>query len=173
MAGLPTDTSRFTLRSSRAIWAGRALGGAGRLGADGGRCGKARDPRADDSSQPAAWSAGQTIILSSAWRHSGGDREYEVLRVSIFDEDIDGPKTFVQTSSSSFEDKTALYCHLTRDIGLIRVITTKGQLWFIMEPGTEVLGWITAVEEMTLPIPDHASDLSKTRLAVAQGAEIA
>ena len=74
--------------------------------------------------------------------------KYEVLRVSLFDEEIDGTKKVVQTPSSIFEDKTALYCHLTRDTGVMRVVTTKGRFWFIVEPGSEVFDWLAAVEHV-------------------------
>ncbi len=77
-------------------------------------------------------------------------RSFEVLRVSKFDTEIDGPKNGIQTTSSAFEDRTALFSHITRDTGLIRVVTTKGRPWFILEPGEEVLEWLAAVEGVAL-----------------------
>jgi hypothetical protein len=92
--------------------------------------------------------------------HHGGVN-YEVLRLSKFDEEIDGLKNVVQTTSSAFEDKTALLSHLTRDTGLIRVVTKKGRAWFVLEPGEEVLEWIAAVEGVSL-----AKLLSSSRAGV-------
>jgi hypothetical protein len=76
-------------------------------------------------------------------------RRFEVLRVSKFDQEVDGAKNAVLTPSSRFEDSTALLCHLTRDAGIVRVITTKGRPWFILEPGEDVLQWAAAIEGVT------------------------
>ena len=86
-------------------------------------------------------------IMASHRNHAG--RRFEVLRVSKFDREIDGSKSAIQTSSSAFEDSTALLCHLTRDAGIVRVVTTKGRPWFILEPGEEVLDWAAAVEDVS------------------------
>lgn len=98
-------------------------------------------------------------------------RSYEVIRVSLYDETIDSSKKFVTTSASAFEDKTALYSHLTRDTGVIRVITTKGRNWFVVEPGADVLEWLTAVEGVSLPSLRRALRMGQLWRGIAKRAQ--
>ncbi len=79
-----------------------------------------------------------------------GDEIYEVLRVSIFDQEIDGGKHYVVTPSTDFEDQLAALSRRTRETGLTRVITAKGKPRFILEQGTDALEWMAAVEGVKL-----------------------
>ena len=79
-----------------------------------------------------------------------GNDKYEVLRVSTFDTEIDGGKTYVSMPISTFEDQVAMYSRRTRETGLIRVVTAKGAPRFIVEPGGNALEWMAAVEGVKL-----------------------
>lgn len=79
-----------------------------------------------------------------------GDRTYEILRVSAFDLELDGERRVVRTGAREFDDKVALYSHLTRDIGLIRVIAMRGRPQYVLEPGADVLNWAADVEGVSL-----------------------
>ncbi|MER8817197.1 hypothetical protein NKJ36_25040 [Mesorhizobium sp. M0142] len=56
----------------------------------------------------------------------------------------------VRTSAREFDDKVALFSHLTRDIGLVRVITIRGRPRFVLEPGADVLDWAADVEGVSV-----------------------
>jgi hypothetical protein len=77
-------------------------------------------------------------------------REYEILRISAFDPTIDGERRVVRTGSREFDDKVALFTHLTRDIGLVRVIAIRGRPRFVLEPGADVLEWAADVEGVSV-----------------------
>lgn len=67
--------------------------------------------------------------------------DYEVLRVSKFQQDCDGDKPYVETPIREFNDKTALHSKATRDLGIVRVITNNRKPAFVIEPGADVLEW--------------------------------
>ena len=48
-------------------------------------------------------------------------QQYQILQISGFDPEIDGERRAVRTGSREFDDKVALFTHLTRDMGLARV----------------------------------------------------
>ena len=77
---------------------------------------------------------------------SVGEDTFEILRVSKFDQEIDGPRKTVETPARIFDDKVALFTHRTRDSGIVRIITKKGRKCFVLEQGTEVIEWAAAVE---------------------------
>lgn len=83
-----------------------------------------------DKSSPTAY----TLIVV----HVDG-KDYEVLRVSKFQQDYDGDKEYVETSIREFNDKKAIYSRATRDLGTVRVITYNHKPKFVIEPGSEVL----------------------------------
>ena len=83
-------------------------------------------------------------------------REYEILRISAYDAEIDGDRQAVRTGARAFDDKTALYTHLTRDTGVIRHITMRGQLRYVLEPGSDSVEWAADVEGVSVRELAHA-----------------
>lgn len=77
-------------------------------------------------------------------------RDYDILHVSVFDPIIDGERRVVRTGAREFDDKVALFSHLTRDIGLVRVIAVRGRPRFVLEPGADVLDWTADVEGVSV-----------------------
>lgn len=75
-----------------------------------------------------------------------GDRSYEVLLVSVYDADVDGDRRFIRTGAREFDDKVALFTHLTRDTGAVRIISMRGQPRYVLEPGADTLDWLADVE---------------------------
>lgn len=75
---------------------------------------------------------------------------YEILRVSAFDSSIDGDRRAVRTGARAFDDKTALYTHLTRDTGVVRFITMRGSPTYVLEPGSDAVEWAAAVEGVSV-----------------------
>lgn len=78
------------------------------------------------------------------------EEEYEVLRISRYDQDIDGDRRVVRTTSRDFDDQVALFTRRTRDLGLVRVITVRGRPRYVLEPGAGALDWAAAVEGVTM-----------------------
>ena len=83
-------------------------------------------------------------------------RQYEILRISSYDAEIDGERRAVRTGARTFDDKTALYTHLTRDTGVIRLITMRGQPRYVLEPGSEAVEWAADVEGVSVRELAHA-----------------
>ncbi|ESY96673.1 hypothetical protein [Mesorhizobium sp. LNHC229A00] len=75
---------------------------------------------------------------------------YEILRISNFDPQIDGERRFVRTGAREFDDRVALFTHLTRDIGLVRVISLRGRPRWVLEPGADSLEWLADVEGVSV-----------------------
>lgn len=71
---------------------------------------------------------------------------YELLRISKFNREYDEEKPHILTSIRDFNDKTAILSRATRDLGIVRVITKKHTPTFIIEPGADVLKWISKNE---------------------------
>lgn len=76
--------------------------------------------------------------------------DYVVLRVSQYDQDIDGDRRVVRTTSRDFDDQVALFTRRTRDVGFVRVITVRGRPRYVLEPGAGALEWAAAVEGVTM-----------------------
>lgn len=76
--------------------------------------------------------------------HAG--RDYEVLQISGFDSEVDGPRRVVRTPARKFDDKVALFTRRTRDLGIVRVIIVRGQPKYVLEPGADALDWAADVE---------------------------
>ncbi len=76
--------------------------------------------------------------------------DYEVLRVSRFHVDYDAEKPHVETSIRAFNDRTALFSKATRDLGIVRVITSKHKPMFVVEPGADVFEWRSATEGVSV-----------------------
>lgn len=77
--------------------------------------------------------------------------DYEVLRVSKFHADYDEDKPYyVETSIREFNDRTALFSKATRDLGIVRVITSKHKPTFVVEPGADVFEWRSATEGVSV-----------------------
>jgi hypothetical protein len=79
-----------------------------------------------------------------------GDRQYEILQVSGFDLEIDGERRVIRTGAREFDDKVALFTHLTRDIGSVRVITVRGRSRWVLEPGADSLDWVADTERVSI-----------------------
>lgn len=71
------------------------------------------------------------------WDESG----YEVLRVSRYDNNFDGDKSHIKHTISEFNDHIVWFSRATRDLGIVRVITNRGEPTFVIEPGGEVIEW--------------------------------
>jgi len=102
-----------------------------------------------------------------------GDREYEILLVSVYDPEVDGSRRMVRTGAREFDDKVALFTHLTRDTGAVRVISMRGRPRFVLEPGGDVVDWAADVEgvsvhELTQAVREGALGSRVARLAVHQ-----
>lgn len=94
---------------------------------------------------------------------------YEILRISAFDREIDGGRRAVRTGARTFDDKTALYTHLTRDTGIVRFITMRGNPAYVLEPGSHAVEWAADVEgisvaEMALVVREGALGRQVARL---------
>ncbi|MER9638362.1 hypothetical protein [Mesorhizobium sp. M0228] len=94
---------------------------------------------------------------------------YEILRISNFDPQIDGERRCVRTGAREFDDRVALFTHLTRDIGLVRVISLRGRPRWVLEPGADSLEWVADVEgvsvrELTLAAREGALGRHVARL---------
>ena len=68
--------------------------------------------------------------------------------VSNYNPLLDGEKIYVSMPTSSFEAQVANYSRRTAEVGLARVITTKGAPRFILEQGPEALEWLAFLEGM-------------------------
>lgn len=79
-----------------------------------------------------------------------GGRDYDVLRISAFDAEIDGDRRVIRTATRDFDNKVALYTRRTRDIGLVRVISVRGRPRYVLEPGADALEWAADVEGVSL-----------------------
>lgn len=73
-------------------------------------------------------------------------REFEILRISAYDREIDGERRVVTTPVRQFDDKVALFTRRTRDLGLVRVIAVRGRPTYVLEPGGDALDWAAEVE---------------------------
>lgn len=94
---------------------------------------------------------------------------YEIMRISAFDQEIDGDRRAVRTGARTFDDKTALYTHLTRDTGVVRFITMRGNPTYVLEPGSDAFEWAADVEgvsvrEMALAVREGALGREVARL---------
>lgn len=78
------------------------------------------------------------------------ETEYAVLRISQYDQHVDGDRRVVRTTSRDFDDQVALFTRRTRDLGLVRVITVRGRPRYVLEPGGGALDWAAAVEGVTM-----------------------
>jgi hypothetical protein len=76
--------------------------------------------------------------------------QYEVLRISNYDADIDGDRRVITTGSRDFDDRVALFSRRTRDIGFVRVIEVRGRPRYVLEPGADALDWAAVVEGTTV-----------------------
>jgi len=96
-------------------------------------------------------------------------RSYEVLRISSFDTEIDGDRRAIRTGARDFDDKTALFTHLTRDTGVVRFISMRGRPRYVLEPGSECIEWAAEVEgvserELALAVREGALGREVARL---------
>ncbi|AHF88272.1 hypothetical protein RLEG3_04020 (plasmid) [Rhizobium leguminosarum bv. trifolii WSM1689] len=76
--------------------------------------------------------------------------DHVVLRISQYDQDIDGDRRVVRTTSRAFDDQVALFTRRTRDLGFVRVITVRGRPRYVLEPGAGALEWAATVEGVTM-----------------------
>ena len=83
-------------------------------------------------------------------RHDGQD--YEVLTVRAYEAEIDEGRKLARTVSRAFDNQVALYSRRTRDTGLARVITKRGEPSIVLEQGPEALKWAAAIEGMSVPV---------------------
>lgn len=94
---------------------------------------------------------------------------YEIMRISAFDQEIDGDRRAVRTGARTFDGKTALYTHLTRDTGVVRFITMRGNPTYVLEPGSDAFEWAADIEgvsvrEMALAVREGALGREVARL---------
>lgn len=83
-------------------------------------------------------------------------RAYEILKISSFDQDIDGGRGVVRTAARDFDDKVALFTHLTRDMGIVRIISVRGRPRWVLEPGADSFGWVAITEGVSVVELDRA-----------------
>jgi hypothetical protein len=81
-------------------------------------------------------------FLTSA--HEG--EAYRVLKVSIYDREIDGEKRSIATTAKRFDRKVAYFTHRVRDTTIPRVITVRGAPRWVLEPGPDCHSYAAAVE---------------------------
>jgi hypothetical protein len=101
------------------------------------------------------------------------EKDYDVLRVSLYDADLDGERRVVRTPIREFDDKVALFTRRTRDIGLVRVIAVRGRPRYVLEPGADALEWAADIEgvslrELTQSVREGALGRRVARLANRQ-----
>jgi hypothetical protein len=77
-------------------------------------------------------------------------RRYEILQVSYYDPEVDGERRVIRTGAREFDDKVALFTHLTRDIGVVRVISVRGRPRWVLEPGADSLDWVADTEGVSI-----------------------
>jgi hypothetical protein len=82
--------------------------------------------------------------------------EYEVLVVSWYSDSLDKSKKLIETTTRVFNDKAALLCRATRDLGYGRVITDRRKKTIVIEPGKDILDLWASIENVT------SSDLKRT-----------
>jgi len=104
-------------------------------------------------------------------RHGG--RDYDVLRISLYDPVVDGERRTVRTAVRDFDDKVALFTHRTRDLGIVRVIAVHGRPRYVLEPGADAVEWAADVEgvsqgELARSIREGALGRRVARLATRQ-----
>lgn len=75
-----------------------------------------------------------------------GGREFTILTISHFDDDVDGTRPLIETSSREFDDGSAYFIHTTRDAQLARVITHRGRRRYVVEPGPDALDYMAGRE---------------------------
>lgn len=81
---------------------------------------------------------------------SAGGEDFKILRISHYDEDVDGGRKMVDTASRDFDDAQAYFSHVTRDAHLTRAITLRGKRKFVLEPGPQVIGFKAAREGVSV-----------------------
>lgn len=89
-------------------------------------------------------------------RDHGGVRGARLRDPAAYDAEIDGDRRAIRTGARAFDDKTALYTHLTRDTGVIRHITMRGQPRYVLESGSEAVEWAADVEGVSVRELAHA-----------------
>lgn len=77
-------------------------------------------------------------------------QDYKILRVSHFDEDVDGGKTMLDTAARTFDDAQAYFSHITRDAHVARALTVRGHRRFVLEPGPQVIPFKAAREGVSV-----------------------
>jgi hypothetical protein len=103
--------------------------------------------------------------------HDG--RDYNVLRISLYDPEIDGERRTVRTPVREFDDKVALFTNRTRDLGIVRVIAVHGRPRYVLEPGADAVDWAADIEgvspaELAQSIREGALGRRVARLATRQ-----
>jgi hypothetical protein len=101
------------------------------------------------------------------------DRDYDVLRISLYDPEVDGERRTVRTAVRDFDDKVALLSHRTRDLGIVRVIAVHGRPRYVLEPGADAVEWAADIEgvsqgELAQSIREGALGRRVARLATRQ-----
>ena len=76
--------------------------------------------------------------------------EYEVLRVSGYDNHFDGDKPHVKNTIREFNDNIVRFSRATRDLGIVRVITNRGVPKFVIEPGGQAIDWLAETEGISV-----------------------
>ena len=81
---------------------------------------------------------------------SAGGEDFKILRISHYDEDVDGGRKMVNTASRDFDDSQAYFSHITRDAHVARAITLRGKRKFVLEPGSQVIPFKAAREGVSV-----------------------
>jgi hypothetical protein len=71
-------------------------------------------------------------------------KRFEVLRFSLFDEEVDGEKALIPTPVTSFTDRPAYYVHRTLYGSAARVLTRRDVRKFVLETGPEATEYLAA-----------------------------
>ena len=81
------------------------------------------------------------------------DEVLELLRVSKFYNRYDGNKKYVETPIREFNNRTAFHSRATRDLGIVRVITSDNEPVYIIEPGAQVFDWMALTPLVVAILP--------------------
>lgn len=76
--------------------------------------------------------------------------EFKILTVSHFDPDVDDEQKLIETASRDFDDSSAYFMHITRDVLVGRTITHRGKPRYVIEPGPDALDYMAAREGVSV-----------------------
>ncbi|MDN3562832.1 hypothetical protein ACFQY5_34385 [Paeniroseomonas aquatica] len=75
--------------------------------------------------------------ISISWENT----EFKIFNISIFDEEMDSNKSYLQISGRSMQDATLFFLQFARDtMTNLRITSTKNRS-YLLEPRIESLGW--------------------------------